>query len=60
MTGIGLGYTDKGVKMAKSKHKRMKSDDAIARKIGILIREGYPQKQAAAIAYDMKRRGKIR
>jgi hypothetical protein len=35
------------------------SDDALGKKIALLIREGYPRDQAAAIAYDMKRRGEL-
>lgn len=41
---------------AKSTHA---ADDSVSRKIATLVREGYDQKQAAAIAYDMKRRGEI-
>jgi len=41
---------------AKSTHA---ADDAVSAKIATLVREGYPQGQAAAIAYDMKRRGEL-
>lgn len=41
---------------AKSTHS---SDNAVSKKIATLVREGYDQKQAAAIAYDMKRRGEL-
>ena len=33
--------------------------DKVSKKISILVKEGYPQKQAVAIALDMKRKGKI-
>ena len=33
--------------------------DKFSKKISQLVREGYPQKQAAAIAYSEKRRGKL-
>lgn len=36
-----------------------KSGGKLSEKIGTLVNEGYPQKQAAAIAYDMKRKGKL-
>jgi hypothetical protein len=42
--------------VAKSTHA---ADDAVSNKIAKLVREGYDQKQAAAIAYDMKRRGEL-
>lgn len=35
------------------------ADNAVSRKIATLVREGYDQKQAIAIAYDMKRRGEL-
>ena len=34
-------------------------DPAVSRKIKLLMEEGYPQKQAVAIALDMQRRGKL-
>lgn len=37
----------------------MATDPAVGKKIGKLMDEGYPQKQAIAIALDMKRRGEI-
>ena len=38
---------------------KMATDPAVGRKISKLMDEGYPQKQAIAIALDMKRRGEI-
>jgi hypothetical protein len=38
---------------------KRQSGDAVSSKIATLVREGYPSDQAAAIAYDMKRRGEI-
>jgi hypothetical protein len=35
------------------------SDDAVSNKIGLLVREGYPQDQAVAIAKSMERRGEL-
>ena len=40
---------------AKSTH----AADAVSSEIATLVREGYDQTQAAAIAYDMKRRGEL-
>jgi hypothetical protein len=40
---------------AKSTH----AANAVSSKIATLVREGYDQTQAAAIAYDMKRRGEL-
>ena len=34
-------------------------EDAVSRKIALLMREGYPQDQAVAIALDMERRGEL-
>lgn len=36
-----------------------KTRKKFSKKISLLMREGYPQKQAVAIAYSMKRRGKL-
>ena len=36
-----------------------KDTEAVGDKVSILMDEGYPQKQAVAIALDMKRRGKL-
>lgn len=35
------------------------ADEAVSKKIALLMNEGYPQDQAVAIALDMKRKGKI-
>ena len=34
-------------------------NNAVSKKISKLAKEGYPQKQAVAIALDMKRKGKL-
>ncbi len=34
-------------------------NDAVSKKISKLVNEGRPQKQAVAIALDMKRKGKL-
>ena len=34
-------------------------EDAVSRKIALLMREGYPQDEAVAIALDMERRGEL-
>ena len=41
---------------AKSTHA---ADEAVSKKIALLMDEGYPQDQAVAIALDMKRKGNI-
>ena len=41
------------------KLRKHKGRDAISRKIAILVREGKDPKQAAAIAYSMKRAGRL-
>lgn len=54
-------FSRPGAKVARPGTTAMayKADDAVSRKIALLVREGYPQDQAAAIAYDMKRRGEL-
>lgn len=46
----------KAYESSKSTHA---ADEAVSKKIALLMDEGYPQDQAVAIALDMKRKGKI-
>lgn len=69
--GIGPGGTsDPQAKMdvgvpgstpygASDPYQQVKMDDAQSDKIRKLVKEGYPQKQAVAISYDYKRKGKL-
>jgi hypothetical protein len=43
----------------KKKAKRNPGDGAVSKKIGHLVREGKPQKQAVATALSMKRAGRL-
>ncbi|MGH8897515.1 MAG: hypothetical protein ACRDZ4_10925 [Egibacteraceae bacterium] len=43
----------------RSKKKRNPGDGGVSKKIGHLVREGKPQKQAVAIALSMKRAGRL-
>ena len=43
----------------KMKKSFLLKKDAVSKKISKLVKEGYPQKQAVAIALDMKRKRKI-
>ena len=52
--------SDRQLRIVASSLKKSDSDDpAVSAKIKLLMDEGYPQKQAVAIALDMKRRGKL-
>ena len=39
---------------------KRKSDNKLSRKVSVLRKEGYPPKQAVAIAYSMKKRKKFK
>ena len=43
----------------KMKKSSLLKNNAVSKKISKLAKEGYPQKQAVAIALDMKRKGKL-
>ena len=43
----------------KMKKSFLLKKDAVSKKISKLVKEGYPQEQAVAIALDMKRKGRL-
>lgn len=62
-TPEGLRYDYQHLKsivhMSRTGEKSTHAANAVSSKIATLVREGYDQTQAAAIAYDMKRRGEL-
>lgn len=57
---IALGAMKQQLKMSRPGTKSTHStDEAVSKKIALLMDEGYPQEQAVAIALDTKRKGTI-
>lgn len=57
---LGAGLTNRPViKRMESVIQLKEKSDAVSEKISKLVKEGYPQEQAVAIALDMERKGKL-